>query len=344
MLRAVEDDAEEDAQPRAEDAEEQRLRAAEGRHLGDIRDLVGGEGEAQAPGHIARRERCDDRRDERGILHRPDRTDLHREDSGRHRRAEDRGKCRAHAAEDERAAVLVAQMDAASQEVGERAAELERRALASGTAAHEMGQDGADKDERRHLHGQLSLGAERGDDHVRAAVVLVVGDAVEPDDEQAGRQHEQIAPAMAAAEGRPDGDALHERRPDHAEHRSQQDRQRDPPHQEPQVQQRMHGIVHHLSAPVVQPLAATVTQDLEKTQNVPSPILPSSGSAAAPSCQKTAGRRRYRYPYCTMFCEGCQEGGRAPFRFPRYDAVYCLGRLVSIFLRCRIVKGLAVHP
>ena len=87
--------------------------------------------------------------------------------------------------------VLLVEPDQAAQGCADAAANLQRCALPPGGAATQMGQDGADEDQRRHFQGDLVLRADGVEHEIRP---LVMGDAAQPvqgyDDKP--RQRQQI--------------------------------------------------------------------------------------------------------------------------------------------------------
>lgn len=154
-LRAVHGHAEEDTHQRAHGgerrhAQQQKLRR--GREC--KRELR--RRDAEGVGDGERGKRGDDARHERGVVKHAHADDLEREDGRGQRRAEQCREHGAHAAERGDAHVLFIKMEQPPDVAAEAAADLQRRALATGAAAEQMRDDGRQIDRRheqqRHLY------------------------------------------------------------------------------------------------------------------------------------------------------------------------------------------------
>lgn len=142
-----------------------------------------------------------------------DACDLHREHRRRERRAEERGEHAAHAAHDDEVYVLFVELERPAQLIAEHAAELQRRALASGGAAEQVRDRRSDENERR---GRAGDGGRRmdGEQHTVRVRRVHAAQLVKPYDQQtAGRQKIQ-KPRVCAAKLRRLADGIAECRAD----------------------------------------------------------------------------------------------------------------------------------
>ena len=96
-------------------------------------------GDAEDVRHLQREERGHDAGDERGIVYDAHAYDLEGKKRRGERRSEERGEHGAHAAERRKAHVLIVKAESTAYIAAEAAAYLERRALAPGAAAEEVG-------------------------------------------------------------------------------------------------------------------------------------------------------------------------------------------------------------
>ena len=94
--------------------------------------------------------------------------DLQREHRGGQGRAKQGGEHAAHAAQRGQGQVLLPQMQQPPRAVADAAADLQSRALASGTAAAQVGDDGGHEDQRHQKHRHLLAEVYRLDDGVGA--------------------------------------------------------------------------------------------------------------------------------------------------------------------------------
>ena len=168
---------------------------------------------AERAGKICRRERRGEARQNGGKVEDADACDLHRKYRRRERRAEERREHAAHAAHDDKVCVLLVEPERPSQLIAEHAAELQRRALASGAAAEQMRDRRADKNERR---GRAGNGCRRVDGEQHAVRVRRVHAAqpVKPNDQQAAGRQKIQKPRVHAAKLRRLADGIAERRAD----------------------------------------------------------------------------------------------------------------------------------
>ena len=114
-----------------------------------------------------------------------------------------------------------------------------------------MGDDGRDKDHRCHLNRQLRFGAQGGEHHVGAFVVLVVGNAVEPDDQKSAEGKRQRHPDEIGAERGHRLNTVDKCHADESHNAAGENGKERPSNQQPHVGQDVDTAVQQLSFPAI---------------------------------------------------------------------------------------------
>ena len=83
--------------------------------------------------------------------------------------------------------------------LGDASAELERCPLASGRAAEHVGEDGGDKDKRRHQEGDASFLSHRGE-HQIGSLLAFTGELVQQRNDQTGERKKIKQKRMGSAQ------------------------------------------------------------------------------------------------------------------------------------------------
>ncbi len=146
-------------------------------------------------------QRCDDAGNQGGVVHDSHADNFHGKDSRCQRRSEERGKGGTHAAHDHDVLVFVVKTEQFSQSVPDTSAQLQRRALTPGGSAEKMGDQGGDKNQRRHAQRNFVIGMDGGQNKVRAGVLFVVEKVVETDDGESSRRKQKNQPWVRSAAG-----------------------------------------------------------------------------------------------------------------------------------------------
>ena len=133
---------------------------------------------ADKPGYPVRRHRCDKAGYEARVVQYADGYDLKGKDRRRERSPEQRREHRAHAAQGHKAHILIVQPEKPAYAVAYPAAYLQRRALASGRAAHQMCYRGGDEYHRHEPDVDFASVVDGVDDAV-GALALHFGNAVD---------------------------------------------------------------------------------------------------------------------------------------------------------------------
>ena len=146
---------------------------------------------------------------DRVIAHPADSQHLHRKDCAGQRRAEDSGKARCDAGQEQAARVLPVQAEAAADQGGDGAAHLHSSALAARRAAEKVGDDRGRQDQRGHQAGHdhravvlLLLTVDSVHQQVVAAFRRMAEAGVEEGDEHACQRQQPEQPGLGEAEPR----------------------------------------------------------------------------------------------------------------------------------------------
>ena len=212
MLGAVHHGAEQDADHSAERGENQR---DAGRLRGEFHYLLQNEN-GLADAQIFCHQMCGQGRNhaghQGGIIHDAHGADLHGEDGGRQRRAEERGKGCTHAAHDHPAPFVLTEAEELSETCAQRAAHLQGSALTADGAAEEMGHHRGQDNERRHAKGNLFPFTDGGEHQIGALGLLCPQRPVIEHDQETCDGQQKNDFSVRRAEGGGQNDALGKKR------------------------------------------------------------------------------------------------------------------------------------
>ena len=150
--------------------------------------------DAQHAGNIVGRKGGDDAGDQGVVLQKADVADLHSDNGGGQRRAEQSGESGAHAGHDHDPPGAFGEMESFAHLVAEASADLQRGAFSAHRSAQEVGQYGGAEDERRHCSGNALIAGDREQNGVGSLAVVEL--LVEEDDQRGADGHQEDDPGV----------------------------------------------------------------------------------------------------------------------------------------------------
>ena len=154
-----------------------------------------------------------------------------------------------HTAEHQHLFIPFCQPEQSANHAAHAAAQLQCSALSAGAAAAKVRHHGGNENQRCHLYRQFRLRTQRRQHHVGSLVILVMADAIEPDDQQTAQRQQTDHPPMPQAEPRCPLDGIHKSDPDKAHQNPHQHRIKHPAHQQPQMRQNVNTAMYQPSLP-----------------------------------------------------------------------------------------------